>query len=122
MSFWIMADDRPTKPQFYNFSKEFEAPDKARLEASICGDTRYALYLNGNLVCEGPCQGSAYRTFYETEDLTPYLTTGKNTLVAKVMYVTEGHFISTFRSYAPDRMADPDRNKRKAQNTHHSCK
>ena len=101
MSFWIMADDRPTKPQFYNFSKEFEAPDKARLEASICGDTRYALYLNGNLVCEGPCQGSAYRTFYETEDLTPYLTTGKNTLVAKVMYVTEGHFISTFRSYAP---------------------
>ena len=101
MSFWIMADDRPTSPKFYYFSKDFEAPDGACLKACVCGDTRYALYLNGHLVSEGPCQGSAYRTFYETEDLTPYLTAGKNTLVAKVMYVTEGHFISTFRKSAP---------------------
>ena len=101
MSFWIMADDRPTSPKFYYFSKDFQAPDGACLKARVCGDTRYALYLNGHLVCEGPCQGTAYTTFYETEDLTPYLITGKNTLVAKIMYATEGYFISTFRSFAP---------------------
>ncbi len=101
MSFWIMADDRPTKPKFYYFSKEFDAPCGASLKVRASGDTRYALYLNGTLVLEGPCQGSAYQTYFESEDLTPYLTEGKNTLIAKVMYVTDGYFISTFRKSAP---------------------
>jgi len=101
MSFWIMANDRPTSPKFYYFSKKFSAPAGASFKASACGDTRYALYLNGHLVLEGPCQGSAFQTFYETADLTPYLTKGKNTLLAKVMYVTEGYFISTFRKESP---------------------
>ena len=101
MSFWIMANDRPTSPKFYYFSKEFSAPAGASFKASACGDTRYALYLNGHLVLEGPCQGSAFQTFYETADLTPYLIKGKNTLLAKVMYVTEGYFISTFRKESP---------------------
>ena len=101
MSLWIMADDRPTTPKFYYFTKEFDAPAAASLSVRACGDTRYALYLNGHLVMEGPCQGSAYQTYYETEDLTSYLTEGSNVLTAKVMYVTEGYFISTFRKSAP---------------------
>ena len=101
MSFWIRAVDRPTDPKFYYFSKEFDAPRGAYLRVSCCGDTRYALYLNGHLVSEGPCHGTAYVTYYETEDLTPYLKEGKNTLLAKVMYVTEGYFISAFRKSAP---------------------
>ena len=101
MSLWIMADDRPTTPKFYYFTKEFDAPAVASLSVRACGDTRYALYLNGHLVMEGPCQGSAYQTYYETEDLTSYLTEGSNVLTAKVMYVTEGYFISTFRKSAP---------------------
>ena len=101
MSFWICADRRPATPEFYYFSKEFEAPAGARLTASACGDSRYALYLNGHLVCEGPCQGSSYQTYYETEDLTPYLIEGKNRLEAKVLYVTEGYFISVFRGSRP---------------------
>ncbi len=101
MSFWIMAEDRPATPKFYYFSKEFDAPLGASLKVRASGDTRYALYLNGTLVLEGPCQGSAYQTYFESEDLTPYLTEGKNTLIAKVMYVTDGYFISTFRKSAP---------------------
>lgn len=101
MSFWICADRRPATPEFYYFSKEFEAPAGARLTASACGDSRYALYLNGHLVCEGPCQGSSYQTYYETEDLTPYLIEGKNRLEAKVLYVSEGYFISVFRGAHP---------------------
>ena len=101
MSFWIRADRRPSAPEFYYFTKEFDAPAGASLKASACGDTRYALYLNGHLVSEGPCQGSSYVTYYETEDLTPYLVEGKNVLVAKVLYVTEGYFISVFRNSKP---------------------
>ena len=82
MSFWIMADDYPTTPHFYYFTKEFEAPAGASLKVRCSGDTRYALYLNGHLVSEGPCQGSSYVTYYESEDLTPYLKKGRNTLLA----------------------------------------
>ncbi len=101
MSFWICADRRPTSPEFFYFTKEFDAPAGAKLSALSCGDTRYVLYLNGHLVAEGPCQGSSYQTFYETTDLTEYLVAGKNLLEAKVLYVTEEYFISVFRSSRP---------------------
>lgn len=101
MSYWIMADDRPTTPKFYYFTKEFDAPRGAKFKVRASGDTRYALYLNGHLASEGPCQGSSFTTYYETEDLTPYLKEGKNTLFAKVLYVTEGYFISVFRRSRP---------------------
>ena len=97
MSDWIRAVEIPTASCFYYFEKEFDAPAGATLKASCCGDTRYVLYLNGHQVSEGPCQGSQYQTYYETEDLTPYLVEGKNRLYAKVMYVTEGMFISVYR-------------------------
>ena len=92
MSHWIRADEAPSSPRFYYFEKEFQAPKGATLTASSCGDTRYQLFLNGHPVCEGPCQGSQYVTYYETEDLTPYLVEGKNILTAKVLYVTEAYF------------------------------
>ena len=101
MSHWIRADETPSAPRFYYFEKEFDAPKGATLKASSCGDTRYVLYLNGHLVSEGPCQGSQYVTYYETEDLTPYLVEGKNKLTAKVLYVTEGWFISVYRRSHP---------------------
>ncbi len=101
MAHWICADETPSSPRFYDFTHEFDAPAGATLTARICGDTRYALRLNGHLVSEGPCQGSSYQTYYETEDLTPYLRPGKNRLEARVLYVTEGYFISVYRRARP---------------------
>ena len=101
MSFWICADEKPAVTHFYTFSHEFEAPDGASLTAFSCGDTRYQLYLNGHLVCEGPCQGSSYVRYYEDSDLTPYLCAGVNRLTAKVMYMQEGSFISVYRGARP---------------------
>ena len=65
MSYWIMADDRPTTPKFYYFTKEFDAPRGAKFKVRASGDTRYALYLNGHLASEGPCQGSSFTDFYK---------------------------------------------------------
>ncbi len=101
MSFWICADERSALTHFYDFTKEFDAPAGARLQAVSCGDTRYRLYLNGHFVCEGPCQGSQYVRYFEQSDLTPYLVEGKNTLHARVMYMQEGSFISVFRGSHP---------------------
>ena len=101
MSFWICADRRPASPEFFYFTKEFDAPAGARLTANCSGDSRYALYINGHLAVEGPCQGSSYQTYYESEDLTKYLVEGKNKLEAKVLYVTDGYFISVFRGSHP---------------------
>ena len=101
MSFWIRAAEYPLESKFYYFSKEFDAPAGATLVASACGDARYQLYLNGHLVSEGPCQSSSYVTFYETEDLTPYLIEGKNTLLAKVLSVHSDIFDSVYRRNQP---------------------
>ncbi len=101
MSYWICADEIPSAPKFYYFTKEFDAPNGASLTAHVCGDTRYQLYINGHLAVEGPCQGSSYQTYYETVDLSSYLIAGKNTILAKVLYVTEGYFISVYRRTHP---------------------
>ncbi len=101
MAYWIFANETPASPRFYDFVKEFDAPLGATLTARMAGDTRYALYLNDHLVSEGPCQGSSYLTYYESEDLTPYLRPGRNVLRARVLYVTTGYFISVYRREHP---------------------
>ncbi|MBE5816758.1 MAG: hypothetical protein E7315_03440 [Clostridiales bacterium] len=101
MSLWIRADEHPLTSKYYYFTKDFDAPQGAALIASSCGDARYQLYLNGSLVAEGPCQGSSYLTYYETEDLTPYLRQGKNTLFAKVLAPSPDILDPVFRRNPP---------------------
>lgn len=101
MSLWICANEKPSASQFYFFSKSFQADAGATLTARVCADSRYQLYLNGDMVSEGPCQGSEYLTYYEEVDLTPFLVVGENKLVAKVLYLVEGDFISVYRRSKP---------------------
>lgn len=101
MSLWICANEKPAASRFYYFSKKFDAAAGATMTAKMCGDTRYQMYINDRLVSEGPCQGSEFVRYYETVDLTPYLVEGENEIVAKVMYVTEGMFISAYRKDKP---------------------
>lgn len=101
MSFWICAGETPSVTHFYEFSQEYDIPSNATLTARTCGDTRYQLWINHQLVCEGPCQGSQYVRYFEETDLTPYLKPGKNLFCAKVLYMQEGSFISVFRGSRP---------------------
>ncbi|MGY4537633.1 alpha-L-rhamnosidase [Mucilaginibacter sp. UYNi724] len=50
----------------------------------VSADNRYKLYVNGILVSLGPARGDTYFWNYETVDLAPYLTTGKNVVSALV--------------------------------------
>ena len=58
MSLWICADEICLESRLYDFTKTFDAAEGATLIAKVCADTRYQLYVNGSLACEGPCQGS----------------------------------------------------------------
>lgn len=50
----------------------------------VSADNRYKLYVNGKLVSLGPARCDTYFWNYETVDLAPYLSAGKNTVAALV--------------------------------------
>ena len=54
--------------------------------ARISADTRYKLYINGNLVSIGPCKGNLWTTYYETVDLSRYILKGSNVITAEVLH------------------------------------
>ena len=98
---WIRVNERPTQTHFYYFKKKITAGKNNSLIIDVSADTRYQLYVNGELCCEGPCQGSWYQKYYETADCSDKLRQGENDITVKVMYVHGGAFISTFKHDRP---------------------
>jgi len=56
----------------------------AKFVVHVSADNRYKLYVNHTLVSLGPARGDTYYWNYETVDIAPYLTGGKNTIAAEV--------------------------------------
>jgi hypothetical protein len=50
----------------------------------VSADNRYKLYVNGKLISLGPARCDTYYWNYETVDLAPYLSAGKNAVAAVV--------------------------------------
>ena len=94
---WVRVNERPVRSHFYYFKKKITAGKENSLVMDVCADTRYQLYVNGALCCEGPCQGSWYQRYYETVDVSDKLKEGENEIVVKVLYCHDGAFISTFK-------------------------
>ena len=92
MALWIYADDRPQETRFYYFKKTFEAKAGDSLALRVSADTRYQLYINGSLICDGPCQGAAHLRYYETADASSALRDGENEIFVKVQYVVGPNF------------------------------
>lgn len=55
----------------------------------ISADTRYKLYVNGQLAEIGPSKGDRQVWFYDTVDIAPYLTGGQNVLAVAVLRYPE---------------------------------
>jgi len=88
---WIAAagDDGNHYGVFY-FRKSIDLQAKpATFKIHVSADNRYKLYVNGTLVSLGPARGDTYHWNYETVDLAPYLTAGKNTVAALVFNEAE---------------------------------
>ncbi len=83
---WIAVpgDNGTTYGVFY-FRKNISLPSKpATFKVHVSADNRYKLYVNSQLVSLGPARGDTYYWNYETVDLAPYLSAGKNTIAALV--------------------------------------
>ncbi|MDF2191605.1 alpha-L-rhamnosidase C-terminal domain-containing protein [Paraflavitalea sp. CAU 1676] len=83
---WIVPPNDPgTGYGIYYFRKQIELAAKpARFIIHVSADNRYKLFINGTLVSLGPARGDFYYWNYETVDLAPYLTPGRNTVAALV--------------------------------------
>lgn len=77
MPSWNMKDEE--EPSLVYFRKEMlldEEPDSFRIH--ISADTRYKLYLNGQLCEIGPTKGDREIWFYDEVDIAPFLKQGMN--------------------------------------------
>ena len=69
----------------YHFRRHLDlAGPPASFVVHASGDNRYQLYVNGRRVVWGPARGDLSHWRYETVDLAPYLTAGRNLLAAVV--------------------------------------
>lgn len=83
---WIAAqgDNGKTYGVFY-FRKNINLAARPKtFVVHVSADNRYKLYVNGTLASLGPARGDTYYWNYETVDLAPYLSAGKNTVAALV--------------------------------------
>ena len=89
---WIeVPGTAPNGYGIYYFRKEIDLASKpAEFKVYVSGDTRYKLYVNGELASLGPARNDSKHWNYETLDLAPYLKVGKNVFAAQVW--NEGEF------------------------------
>lgn len=89
---WIAAPgDKGSSYGVFYFRKSIDLSQKPQsFVINVSADNRYKLYVNGRLISLGPARGDTYFWNYETVDLAPYLTAGKN-IVAALVY-NEGEF------------------------------
>jgi alpha-L-rhamnosidase len=83
---WIAAPNTTGNEYgIYYFRKSIDLTAKpANFVVYVSADNRYKLSVNGVLVSLGPARGDFFSWNYESVDLAPYLTTGKNTVAALV--------------------------------------
>lgn len=84
---WIISADGPAKEfSVHHFRKSFnleKIPEKLVVHSS--GDNRYQLFVNGEMVTQGPLRGDLRHWFYESTNISPYLSEGKNVIAALVL-------------------------------------
>ncbi len=83
---WIAApndDGQDYSVQYFRKSIDLESKPET-FPVHVSADNRYKLFVNGELVSLGPARGDLSYWNYETVDLAPWLTEGKNTVAALV--------------------------------------
>lgn len=72
--------------RFAYYRCEIDLAEKAGLTMDITANSRYRLWINERPVLSGPCKGDLNRCYYETVDVSEYLTVGKNVFAVQVLY------------------------------------
>ncbi|UYI75237.1 MAG: glycoside hydrolase [Bacteroides xylanisolvens] len=85
-AYWISPTVEPSNEYgVYHFRKTFDFDSKVeKFIIHVSADNRYKLFVNEHLVSLGPALGNIYNWNFETVDIAPYLTKGKNVIAALV--------------------------------------
>ncbi|QUI21033.1 hypothetical protein HZI73_01415 [Vallitalea pronyensis] len=67
------------------FRHTFSMDEPCQLKISLSANSRYRLWLNGESVGYGPCNGDRWYHYYDTMDVSHYVKEGTNVMVAKVV-------------------------------------
>ena len=98
---WITTRNYcPGRQYYFLAAKSWEivaAPPQAMVR--ITADCRYNLFINGSPVISGPIRGNVALQYYDEIDISAFLKTGKNELLAEVYSLQEENFI--FSSFTP---------------------
>lgn len=105
-AYWITAKEYNGGTGFYRFCKNFVCNNPEIMEIRVSADTRYKMYINGELVSEGPCQGAECVHYFENEDVSSYVQCGENEIVIDVLYIDEQLFTTTFPKGQPSLWLD----------------
>jgi hypothetical protein len=89
---WIdVPNTDPHAYGVYHFRKSFSLDDKPQhFIIHVSADNRYKLFVNDSLVSFGPAKGDLYHWNFESVDIAPYLTKGKNIVAALVWNLGDG--------------------------------
>lgn len=68
--------------------------ETVELVIDITANSRYRLWVNESPLLSGPCKGDTYRHYYDTIDISKYLTTGKNVIAVQVLYCAPESVVS----------------------------
>lgn len=86
---WPSVTDIPAHPnQFVQFRKSFQLDAaSARAQLAVFADSRYQVYVNGNLIGRGPARGPVFWGYYDVFDIAKYLKPGRNVIAAEVRWL-----------------------------------
>jgi alpha-L-rhamnosidase len=89
---WISCPGTDVKAYgVFHLRKTFQLQmQPAHFVVHLSGDQRYRLFVNGRPACFGPARGDLRNWNYETIDIAPYLTTGKNVLAVQLWNMGKG--------------------------------
>ncbi len=82
---WISVPGKKPDNYYFLARQHFvlaKPPQAAILR--VAADSRYAVYVNGRFVGNGPARGTHRRYFFDSYDVTDYLKTGENWIAAEV--------------------------------------
>ncbi len=89
---WIWTDAAlPARNAFVGFRRDFDY-NGGRALLHLTADSRYTLFLNGKRLGQGPVRAWPNHWRYDSYDLAPDLSTGRNTLAVLVNHWGEGNF------------------------------
>jgi len=97
---WCWPQKHEARPWnlYVYFRRAIELPSTPqRAVVRISADSRYTLFVNGHRVHFGPARSFQQFQCFDTLDLTPYLTSGRNTICAIVHQFGVPTFQSVFR-------------------------